>query len=206
MRHTRAFAVLLVTAAVSAPAVADAQIRSRVPPRAPARGVIVRPPMTAGPAYRPYVRPFRGGGPVRGGAYYGAPWYYGGWGYSPLWGYPALGWGYPATGFGAGFGYGRFGYGGLGYSSLAVGGYGYPVRPWGGVRIDIPQQDAQVYVDGYYAGIVNEFDGRFQQLNLEPGAHRIEIRADGFEPVSFEVNAAAGRTITYRASLRPLTP
>jgi hypothetical protein len=71
------------------------------------------------------------------------------------------------------------------------------------VRIDLPQRDAEVYVDGYFAGIVDDYDGAFQQLNLEAGPHRIEVRAPGFTPISFEVNIAPGRTITYRTQLRP---
>jgi hypothetical protein len=71
------------------------------------------------------------------------------------------------------------------------------------VRIDLPQREAEVHVDGYFAGIVDDFDGTFQQLNLEPGPHRIEIRAPGYGPVSFEVNIEPGRTITYRSQLRP---
>ncbi len=79
----------------------------------------------------------------------------------------------------------------------------YPGRIYGGVRIDLPERDAEVFVDGYYAGIVDDFDGVLQQLNLEPGAHRIEIVLDGFEPVAFDVNVEPGRTITYRTRLRP---
>ncbi len=37
---------------------------------------------------------------------------------------------------------------------------------------------------------------------LEPGAHRIEIRAPGLEPLDFDVNVLAGQTITYHAQMR----
>jgi hypothetical protein len=96
---------------------------------------------------------------------------------------------------------------GPGYSyGYAAPGYFVPVpgRRYGGVRIDLPQRDAQVYVGGYYVGSVDDFDGVFQQLNLEPGPHRIEIRAPGYEPIAFDVRVEPGRTITYRASMRPL--
>jgi hypothetical protein len=143
--------------------------------------------------YRPYYRGYYPG--VALGFYYGYPWYAGpyayGYGY-PRYGYPAYG--YP--GYGYGYGYGGY-YGGF---------PGYAVRAYGGVRIDVPQRDAEVYVDGYYSGVVDDFDGTFQQLNLEPGPHRIEVRAEGFEPVSFDVNVEPGRTITYRAALREARP
>jgi hypothetical protein len=75
------------------------------------------------------------------------------------------------------------------------------------VRIVHPQRDAEVYVDGYFAGNVDDFDGAFQQLNLEPGPHHIEVRAPGTETTAFDVNIDPGRTITYRASMpRPLQP
>jgi hypothetical protein len=79
-----------------------------------------------------------------------------------------------------------------------------PGRAYGGVRIDLPQRDAQVYVGGYFVGTVDEFDGVFQQLNLEPGPHRIEVRADGYEPIVFDIRVQPGRTITYRASMHAL--
>jgi hypothetical protein len=78
------------------------------------------------------------------------------------------------------------------------------VRTYGGVRIDLPQRNGEVYVDGSFAGMVDQYDGALQQLNLEPGPHHIEVRADGFEPLAFQVNAEPGRTITYRSDMRRL--
>ncbi len=54
-------------------------------------------------------------------------------------------------------------------------------------------------MDGYYAGIVDDFDGTLQHLNLEPGAHKIEVRGQNAAPLAFDVNVLAGETITYRA-------
>ncbi len=34
-----------------------------------------------------------------------------------------------------------------------------------------------MYVDGYYVGRVDDFDGLFQRLHLASGPHRLEIRA-----------------------------
>ena len=34
-----------------------------------------------------------------------------------------------------------------------------PGQPYGGLRIDLPQRDAEVYVDGYFVGTVDNFDG-----------------------------------------------
>jgi hypothetical protein len=53
---------------------------------------------------------------------------------------------------------------------------------------------------------VDDFDGTFQHIDLEVGPHHIEIRAPGFETIAFDVNVEPGRTITYRASMRPHEP
>ena len=75
-----------------------------------------------------------------------------------------------------------------------------PGRLYGGLRITDAPRDAQVFADGYYVGIVDDFDGVFQHLNLEVGPHRIEVRMPGYgESVVFDVYIQPGRTITYRA-------
>jgi hypothetical protein len=148
-----------------------------------------------GPYYRSYGPNHYYGYPRHYGyPYYGGyPYYYG---YPPYYGYG------PSFSFGIGFGY-PYGYGYFGYPYYP----GYvavvPGRSYGGVRIDLPQRDAQVSIDGYFVGIVDNYDGNMQQLNLEPGTHRIEIGLEGFEPAAFNVNVEPGRTITYRTPLRP---
>ena len=196
-------AVLLVPAAN-----ADAQNRGRV---ATGRAVPRQgPPPGARPAYRQGYRPVYPAhrhGYYR--PYYYTPYYYGGYPafYGPYlsgyaFGYPT--WGFSVGfGFGYGYGYPAYGYPAYGYPGYPYPAYGYPYRPYGGVRIDVPQRDAEVYLDGYFAGSVDNYDGTFQQLNIEPGAHKLEIRAPGFSTVSFDVNVEPGRTITYRTSLRP---
>ena len=76
-----------------------------------------------------------------------------------------------------------------------------PGRPYGGLRITGAPREAHVFADGYYVGIVNDFDGIFQHLNLEAGAHRIEIEVPGYETIAFDVMVQPGRTITLRADL-----
>ncbi len=76
-----------------------------------------------------------------------------------------------------------------------------PGVAYGGLRITDAPRDAQVFADGYYAGIVDDFDGVFQHLNLEPGEHRVEIHAPGLTPIAFDVMVQPGRTITLRADI-----
>ena len=74
--------------------------------------------------------------------------------------------------------------------------------PTGKLRLRIEPKDAAVYVDGYYAGIVDDFDGHFQHLDLSAGPHRVEIRAPGYVTLVFDVVVAPHRTIQYRGELQ----
>ena len=74
------------------------------------------------------------------------------------------------------------------------------------LRFDVPQRDAAVFVDGYYVGVVDDFTSDKPPLDLEAGAHRIEIRAPGFETLQFFVNPEPGQAITYRGVLQPVRP
>jgi hypothetical protein len=65
----------------------------------------------------------------------------------------------------------------------------------GGVRVLGAPRSAQVFVDGAYAGIVDDYDGTFQQLNLEAGANHIEVRAPGVPPLQYDVNVQPGQTL-----------
>ena len=77
------------------------------------------------------------------------------------------------------------------------------VYPTGEIRLQIRPRHAEVYVDGYYAGRVDDFDGFLQGLRLEEGPHTIEIVAPGYETLVFNVRIVAGRKIDYRADLQP---
>jgi hypothetical protein len=78
-----------------------------------------------------------------------------------------------------------------------------PGHAYGGVRITDAPHDAQVFADGYYMGVVDDFDGIFQHLNLEAGPHHIEVVEQGFEPIAFDVNVQPGQTTTFRAQMQP---
>ncbi|HLG54274.1 MAG TPA: hypothetical protein VI485_03020 [Vicinamibacterales bacterium] len=148
--------------------------------------------------------------PYRSYGYYAYDSYY----YSRYPGYYAH---YPGVSLGFHYGYPGYyghslGYPWYGYRAYSYG-YGYPGsitaapgQAFGRLRIDDAPADAQVFVDGYYAGIVDDFDGVRQYLTLEAGPHQIEIRAPELEPLVFDVNVQPGQTITYRAQRQPLRP
>jgi len=105
-------------------------------------------------------------------------------------------------------GYGNYGYGPYGYPSYGYSGYGYPSSysafADGDLRLKVKPRDAQVFVDGYYVGIVDDFDGVFQRLHLPSGPHRIEVRAPGFETLTFDVQIRFDETTKFEGNLRRL--
>lgn len=51
------------------------------------------------------------------------------------------------------------------------------------LRIQVSPKSSEVYVDGYYVGIVDSFDGTFQRLDIPPGEHVVEIFHDGYRTI-----------------------
>lgn len=120
------------------------------------------------------------------------PFYYGPWGgymyYDPYWWDYYYGYGYRPY-------YGGYGYGGGYYNESDVDN--------GALKLKVRPRDAQVYVDGYFSGVVDDYDGVFQRLRLRSGGHRIELRAEGMQPTIFDVLIVPGETVTYRGELKP---
>lgn len=143
--------------------------------------------------------------PNYGRRYYSGPTGLGYYAYDPWSWYAGYGWpGYGAYSNWGGY-YGNGGYYGGGYYGGSYGTYGGPYG-WsiGGVRLKVNMRDAEVYVDGYYAGVVDDFDGIWQQLRLDEGGYRIEIRKPGYSTLSFDVRVQPGRKITYHGELLPV--
>ncbi len=126
--------------------------------------------------------------------------YYGGYGYYDPYGYG----GYGSGGYGAGYGGDYYG----GYYDPWYGGYptnpqsAYTSNDEGALRLKIKPREAEVFVDGYFAGVVDDFDGMFQRLHVDSGPHRIEVRAQGYEPLTFEVRITPDHTTTYQGELK----
>jgi hypothetical protein len=59
-----------------------------------------------------------------------------------------------------------------------------------------------VFVDGTYMGTGEEFGPRIQPLGLTAGRHHIEVRADGYQTISFDATVTAGQVLPYQASLQ----
>jgi hypothetical protein len=63
------------------------------------------------------------------------------------------------------------------------------------VRVQVEPDKTRVYVDGYYAGIADDFDGILQRLYITRGQHEIGLRLEGFRSHRFVVYGVPGRTI-----------
>ncbi len=154
-----------------------------------------------------------GTGYYRKGGYYGYPYYrryYGG--YYPYYGYgyyPYYGgywdgyWGWGASlGWGLGHGWGSPYYGSGGYASYSSPGYyrstGYGV---GSLRLLVKPEQTKVYVDGYYTGDVDEFDGLLQRLNLSAGRHEIAFKLEGHRDYRVKVYVAVDRTLKIKHAM-----
>jgi hypothetical protein len=82
-------------------------------------------------------------------------------------------------------------------------GYAYtdPSAPQASVKTEVTPKDAQVYVDGYYAGEAREFDGVFKHLNVSPGGHTITLYLDGFRTATQDVYVRPDSTFTLKATM-----
>ena len=167
-----------------------------------------------------------GGGTTLMPGYYGYPggWGYGSYGYGGLagmWLFDYLG-GYGGLGGFGGFDdYGYSGLGSLPYGS-AYGTYdpyapSFPsfvssgsgstgvfisnAREAVALRLKVKPDKASVYLDGEYVGLVNQYDGMFHKLHLDGGNHRVEIRALGYQTLTFNVRIEPDHTETYRGEL-----
>jgi hypothetical protein len=89
-------------------------------------------------------------------------------------------------------------------------GYGYPYPYYreqsAALRIEVTPRDAEVYIDGYYAGIVDDFDGVFQRLRVPPGDHEIALYLSGFRSVTQHLYLPPETTFRLKYRMEPLAP
>lgn len=104
---------------------------------------------------------------IRGGFVIGGPAFYGPGWYSPFWG--------------AYWGPGPY--------------YAFPNG--GQVKLDTKVKDAQVFINGAYAGTTKEN----KTMHLRPGSYNIEIREAGQTTFAQQVYVAAGKTIHLQPAL-----
>ena len=86
-------------------------------------------------------------------------------------------------------------------------GYGYGRFDGGAaLRIQVMPRDTEVYIDNYYAGTVDDFDGMFQRLHIEPGAHDVTLYREGYRTVRQRIYIQPTGTFRLRYDMVPLGP
>jgi hypothetical protein len=131
------------------------------------------------PAHGPVYGPRPGVPHFSAGFYYG-PWYgpyfYSPWFYSSFWWYPPYAYPYYYGSFGA------------------------------NLKIQVQPKSAEVYVDGYLAGIVDQFDGMFHDLLVEPGTREVTIYQDGYKSIVQRLYLSAGNSYKIKGTMEKLAP
>jgi PEGA domain len=84
--------------------------------------------------------------------------------------------------------------------------FGPPLFSASAVRTRVKPVDTEVYVNGYYAGLVDDFDGLFQRLYVPAGQHEITFRLAGYETHRERVYVSPGDTRDITFTMQPLKP
>ena len=74
------------------------------------------------------------------------------------------------------------------------------------VRLQVTPRTAAVYVDGFYAGVVDDFDGFFERLPLLPGGHTITLYLEGFRTLTRSIYLSPGSELRIREDMLMLLP
>lgn len=82
--------------------------------------------------------------------------------------------------------------------------YGYRYDPRAEVRIDGAPKDAEVYVDGYFVGLVDDFDGFGQRLRLEAGDYEITLYHPSYRTWREQVRLRPRQSLKIPGVLEPL--
>ena len=105
-----------------------------------------------------------------------------------------------------GSGWGPYGW----YPSFYYAQYPYPRYRYAGyydessLRIQVKPNDAEVYIDGYYVGVVDSYDGLFQRLHLPPGEHVVEIHHERYRPIREAMRFAPRESYELKREMEPL--
>ena len=79
-------------------------------------------------------------------------------------------------------------------------------RSYGSARLQVTPKQAEVYVDGYMAGTVDDFDGFLQRLDVPAGEHELTLYLEGYHTVRQKVLFRPGATVKISYAMQPLGP
>lgn len=74
------------------------------------------------------------------------------------------------------------------------------------LRLAVTPREAHVYVDGYLAGTVDEFDGVLQRLHVTPGEHEITFYLQGYRTLRQRLYLSPNVTRKISETLERLAP
>ena len=74
----------------------------------------------------------------------------------------------------------------------------------GYLQVEVQPSSAQVYVDGLLVGRADDLRRVGQGRAVDPGAHHVDLRADGYAPASADVRIDPRETTVYRAELKSI--
>jgi hypothetical protein len=76
----------------------------------------------------------------------------------------------------------------------------------GSARLQVQPRHTQVFIDGYFVGTVDDFDGWLQRLHVEPGEHELELYLEGHRTFRQQVLFRPGATLKLEHIMQPLQP
>jgi len=71
----------------------------------------------------------------------------------------------------------------------------------GEIKLEVTPDRAAVFVDGHFAGTVNQFRGAGRAMLIAPGKHHIKIGLVGYQPFETDVTLLANQKITVKTDL-----
>jgi hypothetical protein len=75
----------------------------------------------------------------------------------------------------------------------------------GEIKLEVTPDRAAVFVDGHFAGTVNQFRGAGRAMLVAPGNHHIKIDLVGYQPFETDVTLLAKQKLTVKTDLAPGT-
>lgn len=88
----------------------------------------------------------------------------------------------------------------------------YPYPPYGygyydssaDLRIQVNPKQAEVYIDGYLTGTVDDYDGVFQRLRVPLGEHEVTVYAQGYRSIKYRMLFRPFESYTIKEAMQPL--
>src|SRR6266571_7630552 len=77
-------------------------------------------------------------------------------------------------------------------------GYGAQFERDAALRLQVTPRETEVFVDGYFAGKADDFDGFLQRLRLPPGEHALQLYLAEHRSVQQKIYLQPGATFRVR--------